>query len=188
MIHEIGLELAAKLVAIGVPFAVVDGPEGTKTITWGRERIVLEHDDANDSFGPPRSQHQNPKHRYTRTAAYKLTIYAQSRTAGATLFEHRRRASRALDRVLVAMDSVAADRKNRWKPGAGRFVTPEDLKDTERANGAVYELSFTFDHAVEVRTWAGAALPESALTAVTSRTQVSLLNEDTPSAETACGA
>jgi hypothetical protein len=197
MIREIGRELEMRLHAFGVPITVVDGPERGSTTTWGRERIVIEYDDKADAFGPPRSQHVNPRHRYTVSEACKLTIYAQSTVAGPTVFEHRRRAKRLRDEVLHAMDYVAAVRKNRWNPVAGRFLTPPDLAGTDKPGGAVYELTFTFDHAVEIRTWVGAATPEGNVAAVRSATRVSRAHgpddDDDPntppaSAETACGA
>lgn len=161
MIHEIGRELLARLQANGDPLQVVDGPEPTATAAWGRERIVIEHDaDGTDSFGAPRGLHTNAKHRYTATEACKLTIYARSAVSGATVFEHRERAKKLRDDVMVAMDLVAATRRNRWHPGTGRFVTPPDLEGSEKPGGAVYELKFTFEQPVEVRTFAGAARPE----------------------------
>jgi hypothetical protein len=199
MIHELGVELAARLGTQGVPLPVVDGPEPTTTTTWGRERIVIQHADGGDAFGPPRSQHINPKHRHTRTANYKLTIYAKSAAIGAAVFEHRRRAEHVLDKVLCAMDYVAAVRKNRWAPKSGGFITPPDLAASEKPGGAVYELSFTFDRAVIDRTWANAAAEEFTITAdhLTSTTKVSQAqgpdddsdpNNVPAAAETACGA
>lgn len=198
MIHEIGVELQAALRAKGCPFVVLDR-ESTKATTWGRQRIVIEHDEGGDAFAPTRSQHKNPKHRMTRTIGAKLSIYAQSTKSGALEFEHRRLAEHVLDLVLVAMGDVAAVRKNAWKPGRGRFVTPEDLETSEKFGGAVYELAFAIDRAVEVRTYAYAAEPETALVAntITSTTKVSLAegpdddgdpNTVPAAAETSCGA
>ncbi len=165
MIREIGTELAARLEAKGVPVPVVDGPENPTTM-WGRERIVIEHDDGADSFGPPRSHRRNPSHRYTRTMSCKMTIFAKSPAAGAAIFEHRRRAERILDKVLCAMDYVAAVRKNHWAPKSGKYITPPDLAGSENPAGAVYELSFEFDRAVMDQTWAGANRPESTMSLV----------------------
>lgn len=169
MIREIGVELQAYLRAKGFPFAVVDGPEPTKTVTWGRERIVIEHGDGTDSFGPPVSQSINPKVRRTRTPSYKLTIYAKSAKSGATVFEHKRRAEQVLDAVLVGMDYVARapTRRSRWNPVAGRFITPVDLEGSEIPGGAAYELAFTFDRAVMEKTWAGTAAAEFTIAAYT---------------------
>ena len=197
MIHEIGKELQAALRAKGCPFSVYDR-EAMQTATFARERIVLEHA-GDDRFSAVRSQHVNPKHRRTRSIGAKLTIYAQSSASGALEFEHRRRAEAVLDMVLVALDAVAAARHNAWNPTAGRFITPADFKETETYDGAVYELLFTFDRGVAVKTWAGAIRPEFELAggSVRSATKVSLThgqdndNDDTTipaSAETACGA
>ncbi len=164
MIHEIASELGARLSDKGVPIPVVDGPENPSTM-WGRERIVVEHADEADSFGPPRSQHINPKHRFTRTMACKLTIWAKAQAPGASIFEHRRRAEKILDKAICAMAYVAAVRKNRWEPKSGKFITPPDLAGAENAAGAVYELAFNFDRAVMDQTWAGGNASEFTIAA-----------------------
>ena len=195
MIHEIGRELLAELRVQGAPFIVIDGPEPTKTVTWGRERIVLEHDDGgSDSFARPRTQSVNPKRRYTRSAAYKLTIYAQSPAPGASVFEHRVRVEKALDVAVCALELIAARRKDHFEPTGGKLVTPPELADSERPNGAAYELKFTFDRGVAQSTWAGAKRPEATLGVggLRSTTKVSGgtgTDTDVPgSAETSCGA
>lgn len=194
MIHEIGVELQARLRTAGVPVNVVDGPE-LPTTTWGRERIVIEFDaDGSDSFVLPRSLPLNARHRYTSSEACKLTIYAQSSERGATVFEHQRRAKKLRDEVLTAMDYVAVRRRNRWKPNSGAFITPPDLEKTERPGGAVYEIRFMFEQAVAVLTMAGAAQPEGNILGIRSTNKVSMSTDEsdpnTPpaNAETACGA
>lgn len=198
MIHEIGTELKARLVVAGCPIPVVDGPEQSKTVTWGRERIVIERS-GKDSFGPVRSQHINPKHRYTRKISGKITIYAQSPVSGATVFEHERRADAILDQVLCAMAYVKAARKNAFEPTGGQFFLPEDLKESERRGGAAYELTFTFDRGVSERTWANAIRPEFTFGSgsITHTTKASMAhgpdddndpNTVPATAETACGA
>ena len=164
MIREIGRELETQLHAAGVPISVVDGPEASATTTWGRERIVIEYDlDASDAFGPPRRVHTNPKHRYTATEACKLTIYAEAAGPGASVFEHRRRAKHFRDAVLVALEYVAAVRKDRFAPTSGKLVTPPDLAGADKPGGAVYELKFTFDRGIASVTWAGAKNPEATI-------------------------
>lgn len=199
MIHEIGLELQTKLRAQGLHVPVVDGPEFGETTTNARERIVLEHDeDGKDAFARPRSQRPNPKHRFTRGIAAKLTIFARSERAGASTWEHRRRAEHMLDMVLCALDLIAADRHNAWAPTGGGFTRAADLEQSAKPAGAVYELTFSFDRAVAMRTWAGDARPEITLGAgaVRSRTALSIAHgpddDDDPNnvpatAVTACG-
>lgn len=165
-LHDIGVELYAALRAQGCPLVVLDGPENTATATFGRERIVLEHDDGGDRFAPARSQSVNPKRRMTRLVGGKVTIYAQSTRAGAQPFEHRARAEQILDVVLVALELVAAERRNRIEFTGGRFVLPADLAATERIGGAVYELTFSLERAVVAQTWAGLAQSEAVLDAV----------------------
>ncbi len=68
-IHDVAVALRAYLIAQGCPLDVVHGPE-QPTTTWGRERIVVEHDvDGKDSFSGPRGVHTNAKHRHTATDA-----------------------------------------------------------------------------------------------------------------------
>lgn len=187
MIHEVGLELQAKLRAYGYPAVVVDGPEPTATTTWGRERLVLEHDEK-DAFKPTPTTNKNPKVRMIVDQGWKLTIFAQSPRAGAMPFEHRRRAEQIRDLVCVAMGDVAGARKNRWTPTNGGFVTPENLQPSEQMGGAAYALSFTFERGVAVRNWAGDAAPEAALENMSSTTNVTLANgPDDQVVETGCG-
>jgi hypothetical protein len=174
MLHDIGTELQTELRRIGCPVPVLDGPEPMATTSWGRERIVIEHD-GSDGFNPARSQRPNPKHRYTRAIGGKFTIYAQSTKRGATRFEHRNRLEHILDLVLCSMDLVAAERKNAWRPTGGAFFTPPDLAETERDGGAAYELSFSFDRGVWVQNWAGDIQPEITMGASGSRV-VSITN------------
>jgi hypothetical protein len=158
MIHEVGIEVQAALRKRGCPIPVVDRLP-TKPTSWGRQCIVIEHAEAGDRFDPPRGQHQHPRHRFTRKIGVKVTIYAQSTSAGALEFEHRRRAEHVLDLVLVALSDVARVRRNEFLPIAGRFVQPADLEGSDKFGGVVYELTCTLDRAVIVQTWAGESEP-----------------------------
>lgn len=153
MLHEIAVELGARLRALGCPVPVVDGPEPTKTTTGARERIVLEHDDAGDRFDSAQAQRGTPTHVRARVVAAKATIYAQSTKAGAHDFEHRRRCEHTLDLVIAGLNDVIAARKNRVEFTGGRFVKAEDLTRSEVIPGAIYELTFTFDRAVRAQRW-----------------------------------
>jgi hypothetical protein len=164
VIHEIGVELQAKLQANGTPLPVVDGPEPTTTTTWGRERIVIEYDTSgSDTFGDPHGHSTNPKKRFSATEACKATIYARSQETGASVFEHRRRAKKVRDDVLVALELVARQDRNRFRAVAGRFLAPPDLEKSERPGGAVYELRFTYERPIVAATFAGAKKPEATL-------------------------
>lgn len=192
MLHEIGVELGAALAAKGCPLKVVDGPEATGSTTFARERIVIEHDDG-DAFRGALSQRNTPRYHYVRDIAGKLTIYAQSPAAGATHWEHRRRAEHVLDLVLVALDLVAANRKNQWKPKSGRFLLPADLAASETAGGVAYELTFTYERGVFEQKWSGAVAPTTAVggddgLTIGSTTKVSLAHgSGDPPEETGCG-
>jgi hypothetical protein len=145
MLHELGKELEDALVLKGCPFKVLDR-EDFKPLSH-RNVIVIEHDGA-DSFGSAKSQSVNAKRYYTRTVGAKLTIYAQSPKAGANEFEHRRRAEHALDLALVALRDVCNTRKFLPEIGRGQFIPLADLAGSDVQSGAVYELAFTFDRAV----------------------------------------
>jgi len=187
VIHEIGVELGAALVAQGCPLKVVDGSEPTKTSTYARERIVIEHDDG-DGFGPVRSQHRNPKLRMVRTVAAKVTIFAQSPAPGAQEWEHIRRAEHILDLVLVALEKVVVARKNAWSVKGGKFVLPDDLKASDTIGGAVYELTFTVERGVYEQKWNGTIREQvSGLTIIASNDLITLANGPTgQTAETNC--
>lgn len=159
MLHEIGVELGAALAAVGCPLKVIDGPEPTKTTTFARERIVVEHD-GGDGFGPTRSQRPNPKVRLVRTVGAKVTIHAQSPKPNALDWEHRRRAEHVLDLVLVALEKVIVARKNAFAFTGGRFVKSDDLAKSETAGGAVYELTFNVERAVHVQNFDGSIRTE----------------------------
>jgi hypothetical protein len=165
MLHEIGVDMYAQLVAQGCPFPVYDGPERRPTTTYARERIVIEHDDdSNDSFpSGPHKATRNPRSFLTRNMAAKIRIYAQEPRPGAFEFEHRRRAEHVLDMVLVALEKVAKTRKNLWLPTSGKFIQPEDLGKSEVVGGAVYELKFWFDRGVDDYTWTLAGPPTATI-------------------------
>ncbi len=167
MIHEVAVEIATKIKARSCPIPVIDGPEPTGTATFGRERIVIEESES-DNYAPPYSQQRNPSRRMVCEIGAKATIYGQSTKAGALYFEHRRRARLILDQVLVALSEIKSVRKGRgsFTPTGGRWVFPPDLEKSERPGGAIYELSFTFERAIEERTWAGDKRPEGTLTAI----------------------
>jgi hypothetical protein len=155
--HYIGTDLQAQFAAKLVPFHVVDGPEIRPTTTGGRERVVIEHDlSGGDSFAPTHTPGQKPpRTRLTRVAAYKVTIYAKSPTAGAAYWEHEQRAEAILDQVLVGLDLVAKMRANVVQFRSGKFVFPADLKASETPGFATYELFFTFDRGVTDAKWDG---------------------------------
>lgn len=165
MLHEFGVQLQTKLRARGCPVAVVDGPEPTGTATWGRERIVVEHD--GDGFSNTRSVHKNPPHRMIRNVGTRITIYAQSTRAKALPFEHENRAAAILDAVLVGIVDVAASGAeapfNAYAINAGRFFVPPDLEGTERRGGAAYELSVTFERPVVEQSFQGEIAEEVAV-------------------------
>lgn len=181
MIHEIGVELNAALGAKGCPFGVIDGPEFRETTTFGRERIVIEHDPAGDSYTPRQQTDTNPRTRRTRNIGVKVTIFAQNPSKGSQYFEHVRRAEHVLDMVLIALDVIVVARRNRVSFKSGKFVYPADLKDSETPGGAKYELLLTIDRGVADRTWAGAALPTVVVSAVAPGTGpgVVITNTDT---------
>lgn len=165
MLYEIAKELRAELEAQGVPFAVVYGPERTRSTSIDRERIVLAYvrEAGSDSYAPPRSQRFDPKCRWICKTSCALRIYAQARVAGATVQDHDRRVLAVRDKAVVAMDKIANARRNAWAPTAGGLVLPDDLAASEAWPGAVYEMRFDIERAVHDYNWAGEAAPTVAL-------------------------
>lgn len=190
MIHELTKRLQASLTDRKVPFAVYER-EATKPATWARERIVVEYDDkTGDDFRSPISQTTNPKVRMVRSVSAKLTIYAQSTRGGAEDFEHRRRANRVLDQVLVSLAEIFSALPGLpFLPTGGAFVTPEDLAGTERYGGAVYELRFAVPRAIAAVTWTSDELPTATVGAdgvsIRGTTVVKIAGSD--DGEVACG-
>lgn len=166
MIHEVGVDLGAQLASKGCPFPVVDGPEFRPTVTYARERVVIEHDPVGDNFTPRHRADTNPRTRLTRNTGVRVTIYAKHPSAGAIYWEHVRRAEHVLDLVLVGLDVVAKKRQNLVVFRSGKFVYPEDLKASETPGGAAYELLLTFDRGVADRNWDYSAGPTAIVTAV----------------------
>lgn len=195
MLHQIGRELEAHLVAKGCPYKVYDREPRAGAVTYA-PRIIIEYAD-DDKFGPPRGLSTNPKKHYTRTLSCKISIYGKSLKRGALEFEHLQVVDQVLDMVLVAMRKVGAARLNRYTVTGGRPFVPADLEKSEVRAGAAYELKFEFDRAVSELNWAGEKFPEAEISGVTSRTLVSPTvgpdddnDPNTPpaTAETACGA
>ena len=156
MIHEVGVNLGQYLAAKRCPFEVVDGPERRGTVTFARERVVIERDqDVGDGFDENRISKRNPATYLTRLIGCKVTIYARAPNAGAFYWEHQRRAERVLDLVLANLYEIAKIRRNLCSFKSGRFVDAPDLKPTETPGGAIYELKFTFDRGVTNNDWLG---------------------------------
>lgn len=164
MIHEVAVvELNAQLASKGCPFRAVDGPEFRPTTTFSRERIVVEHDPNGDNFQSRHLADRHPRTRLTREVGVKITIYAQEPRKGATYWEHIRRAEHVLDMVLVGLDVIVKKRRNILTLRSGKFVYPEDLKESETPGGAVYELYITIDRGVADRNWDGTGAPTATL-------------------------
>lgn len=197
MIHEIGVELRAALVANGCPVPVVDSTdlsERGQANAVPRERIVVGRVIGEpEPIVGPKGTGRNPLHIRDRHLAAKVTIWAQSPRPGALSFEHERRCDTIADQVIGQLVKVLSARKNSYEIGAGRFIEAEDAKGSEIPNFAVYEIPFVVGRAVEMRTWAGAAAAEATLggtggVTVGNITRVSSAGDTTPANETACGA
>jgi hypothetical protein len=157
VIHDIGKQLQAQLRLVGCPLPVIDGPEGTETTTFSRERIVIQYAEQGDSFerAPRGTSPRNPHHRWVRWIGFELRIFVQSPHAGAQEFEHRRRADHALDLVVNAIDKVIEKRLNRWRIQSGSYAQPIDLEKSEKIGGTIYVLRFDVDRAMQDQQWNG---------------------------------
>lgn len=195
MMHAVGLAVAAHLRSVACPIPVVDGPEPTESTTASRERVVIERQP--DSFGPPRSQHRNPRHHFVRMVGGKVTIYGQSTRPGAMNHEHEERVDAILAPVLVGLRYAAAARKVPLVVKGGEFKPIADLAKGPQPGlkGARYELEFSIGTAIAETTFAGEAAPEASIgtngLTIGSTTQVSLANgpegDDAPAPAVACG-
>lgn len=157
MIHQIGRELEAKLLAKGCPFKVVD----REAFKPAAHRNVVVIDETGDTYVSPRSQSRNAKRYFDCLTGASLTVFAKSSKPGALEFEHRRVARKVVDLLLVALRTIRAERNSGGLTiGAGQFVPIEDLATSEVIGGAVYVLPFTFERGVLDVTYAGAAADE----------------------------
>jgi len=190
MIREIAAELQVILRTQKCPVPVFEGPEPTETTTWGRERVVIEHDvNGRDSFIGPRSQGLNPRLAQVRIQALTATIYVQSAKAGARVFEHRRRANAVLDQIVAGLLDIGALRRNDVVFTGGKFFTPKDLEGTDVPGGAAYELTFTFERGITKANFVDAKQPEAlpGQYGVANSTQVGS-DSTVVGIETSCGA
>jgi len=189
MIHEIGKEIAAQLVAKKCPLPVFDGPEPTQTTTGARERIIIEHDEnGGDGFSFAASQHKNPRMRGVRNIGVTITIYAQAPNAGGTHWEHRRRAEHVLDLVTVALYDVLKIRRNGFTIKKAGFIQPPDLAKSETIAGAVYQMTLTIERGIFDQTWAYENRPQATIAEgqIKSHTEASIAN-GSGAPDTACG-
>lgn len=194
MIHEIGRELDAYLIARKCPVRVYDGPAVGET-SLGSEYITIERA-GGDSFATVRSQRPNPTHVCTRSIGVLITIRCQSTAPGALSFEHYRRCEHVIDFVLAGLREVITARKNGFAFQSGEFVDVEDLAKSENVYGAKYELRLTIDRGVHVwKSWTQALKTTGSIADLGNVTRVGMRGDDddgdpaTPNtdAATACG-
>jgi len=191
VIRDIAPRLKARLSAKACPIPlVVQGEQSTNT--GARERIVLQRDyDASESFAQVLSQRANAKHIGNRAIRMKFRVYAQSAKAGALSIEHEERVDRIVDVLLACLDrTLRQDLQVVWRLDAGGLVRPEDLEESERLPGAVYELKFSADRAATDINWQGDARPELEVgdDLISNTTQVSLqYGPENAPVETGCG-
>ena len=140
MIHEIGRELEAKLIAKGCGFKVVDR-ESFKPTAW-RNVVVIE--ETGDTYFPPRSQSRNAKRYFDCITGAKLTVFAKSAKSGAIEFEHRRLARRVVDLALVALRTIRAERNS----GALTIGGTREIVVDDAQTGAFHTYFGRIAHAV----------------------------------------
>lgn len=179
MIHEIGVELQAYFSSVGCPLPIIDGPEFHKTNTGARERVVIEEDPDGDQFLPRHRAGVQPTARLTRVQGMQITIFTQDPHKGALYWEHKRRADHVLDVVLIGLYNIAKTRKNELTFSSGKFVHPDDLKESEKPAGAEYLLKFKFDRGIFTRKWDGSDQPTAAISAVAPDTGTGIIISNT---------
>lgn len=165
MIYAITNEVRTALVAKGVPYPVVYGPERAPA-SVNETRIVIERDRlASDEIAAPMSPKINPRRVFVRWQAVQVWIYAQSTIDSPMLQDHERIAEQLADKVLIALMSVVRTRKNNFRLTSAHFVGAAELEalGLEQWEGVVYQISCAIDRSVENTTWAGVKAVERAV-------------------------
>ena len=194
-LSDIRRQINARFDSLGVPVKVVIDPERTESVTYARERIVIEHrGPGTDGFIANRTRQGNPAGIMTRVIGARASIYAQATNTGATKDDHEGRAEAILDELLKALDHVLRGNGALWALGTGGFVSVADGAKSQTSSGALYELDFSYERAVLDHTWAtNAAAPEATLggddgVSIANTTQVTLANgPENATPETGCG-
>jgi hypothetical protein len=156
VIFELSELVRARLSVLGCPLPVVYGDEPTETATFGRERIVFEHDeDSSDEITYATAQRSTPRNRFVISHAGKCTIYVQHASSGAMPFEHRAAMYRAAEAVLIATDDVVRGCFSAWSITSGEILRALDMDGSPIIGGAVYQIKFAVKRAVFERAWDG---------------------------------
>lgn len=178
MLYGVSRLLEAALKAQGVPFPVVFGPERGNPVTAAHGRIVIEHGGPGaDNIRPPLATHRNPTVHFNRIQGAFLRIFARSNLANAQWHDHTELAEAVLGHVLAELDVIVRGGRNNLSFAAGGFVQLDDSAGSNTWPGAIYELPFGIDRAIERRTWAGGKAGE-----VTIGTDVTIVNHTKVSA------
>ena len=180
MIHQMSVDVAADLQERKFPVTVVYGPERTLREAWHSALIVFERDrEQGDTIDVVRGTQRNARRRYTRGVGVKVTVYAKSGVSGAMVHEHEREADAIVDGLVTQLDRWAVEGKAaplEWTES--RFLTPEEVDESELGAGAVYRLRFRVGRGVDERDYEGSAQPTGAATSTANAIEVSINGED----------
>lgn len=162
MLYEISREIEAELQARGCGYPVVYGPERVPT-SLVNCRIVVQRDrGTNENVSAPKFRAPNPRMIAVRATAGKCRIFAKSSLPGANAWDHEREADHVADAFTVALHVAVRKRNTEYRISGGKLLTAQELEylSISAWPGAVYDLDFEVDRAVNDATWAGEKRPE----------------------------
>ena len=165
MIYALSKAIGDLLAAQGCPFKVVYGPERAGAFV-NETRIVVERNRlGRDELAAPPSRPLNPKMIGIRWLACTATIYAQSSTPGANVWDHERIADQLVDLFTIALRKAVLSSTHRYTIASANFLPVEELQmlGIEQWPGVVYQLAFTVDRAVDDLPWSGEPAQEVTL-------------------------
>lgn len=201
MIYEFTREIQGFLTDQSYPVRVIfDAGNELAQVKTAAHRgllVVIDHDPAGDTLGPPPTARKNPRLLAARMIGAKAEIYAKSSLPGAHRGDHERECEKIVDALIAAF--------NRWRVegqtipvvwAGGKYVPGKDAPDNprEKWTGVCYEITFKVPRGVYDRSYVGeqnpgAARPTGTAASVSNQTRARLEGGD-PEADPdiGCGA
>lgn len=200
MIYEFTRTIQAFLTEKSYPVRVVFDTGSLGQAKAGAHRghvVVIDHDAAGDTLGPPVGAKRNPRLVRARMLGAKAEIYAKSSLPGAHRGDHERECEKIVDALIVAFYRWGVEGQVGDLPWtSGKYIPGKDAPDDpkEKWPGVCYQITFQLPRGVYDRMYvaeqnAGAALPTGTATGVSNQTQARLEGGD-PDADPdlGCGA